>query len=264
MEESLIWGGLTPSIFILIRQFKTPHHVFYTNQIKWLFYLYEVLKVVWVHAGEIQQEFLAHVLQLQVLVLLLGGLQGAEHHRPQHQVQEHPGEDAEQGGAAHCCTSTQSKHRLLFPPDSLSVGTSRIPAANETSVTTKTPPQLMTSSGRMHGVDLSWPQEAFNVLHWAKTADSERNTPVKSDRQRGTYDSASASSGPSWPRAAGWIPWSRNLQGHRPLHSLRERTLEQKHKGLKRNEAVTSEVKLQLSCWCCRKKMGGLGTRQHP
>ena len=105
----------------------------FSFQTKQFFYLDKVLKVVWAHAGEVLQEISAHVLQLQVLVLLLGGLQGAEHHSSQHQVQEHPGEDAEQGGAAHRRASAQLKRRLLSPSNSLAVGVAWIPAATETS-----------------------------------------------------------------------------------------------------------------------------------
>lgn len=141
----------------------------FSLQAKESFYLYKVLKIVWAHAGEIQQEISAHVLQLQVLALLLGSLQGAEHHSSQHQVEEHPGEDAEEGGAAHGCTSAQLKRRLLSLSDSLAVGVARIPAATETSANKKTRPQLVTSSG----VDLCWPRQAFDVLLSAQTI----NTP---------------------------------------------------------------------------------------
>lgn len=124
-------------------------------------YLYKVLEVVWAHAGEVQQEISAHILQLQVLVLLLGSLQGAEHHCSQHQVQEHPGEDAEQGGAAHRCTSAQLKHRLLFLSDSLPVAVAWIVAATEKN---QRPQRHHRSTVTRSGVDLSGPRQAFHGL----------------------------------------------------------------------------------------------------
>lgn len=88
-------------------------------------YLYELLQVFWSHAGEVGQEVAACRLQLHVLPLLLRSLQGAEHDGPQHQVEQHPGQDAEQGGAAHGYTSAQSRRLLLFA----SAGAARSPAA---------------------------------------------------------------------------------------------------------------------------------------
>lgn len=102
-------------------------------------YLYKALQVFWVNTGEVQQEVSARVLQLHVLSLLSRSLQSAEDHSAQHQVEKHPREDAEQGGAAHGCTSTQSKCRLLFLLSNLSAGVDWIPAAAaETSATTQT------------------------------------------------------------------------------------------------------------------------------
>lgn len=96
-------------------------------------YLYKNLQLVWVDTGEVQQEVPACVLQLHVHALLLRSLQGTEHHSSQHQVKKNPRQDGEQGGAAHGCTSTQSKRWLLLLSASLSAGV----AAAEISATTQ-------------------------------------------------------------------------------------------------------------------------------
>ena len=103
-----------------------------------MLYLHKVLQTFCVDAGEVYEEFLVRFLQLNVDSLLSWSLQGTKYHGSQHQVEQHPGEDGEQGGAAHGCTSSQSECRLLLLCVSSSPGVALIPAAAaETSMTTK-------------------------------------------------------------------------------------------------------------------------------
>ena len=60
-------------------------------------YLNEGLQNLRGYACVVVEVLLPRDLEFDVLVLLVGHLKGSEHHSPQHQVEQHPSEDGQEG-----------------------------------------------------------------------------------------------------------------------------------------------------------------------
>ena len=204
-------------------------------------YLYKILQVVGADAREVHQEVSAGVLQLHVLAFLSRSLQGAEHHGSQHQVQKHPGEDGEQGGAAHGDTSTDSKRRLLLLFASLGAGVARITAPAAENISNHTDTRGAGSSLTISCTwGTKWIQASPHCRHTVsatsliKPPDIRTETiarvAIKQKRSTSwtelTCESVLSSSSPSSPRAGGFCPWIRSHWGARPPHTLKEGTLD--------------------------------------